>query len=432
MKIYNKQQHADMVNEFLKETTIVDVNVGIDRNVNKNNIPDLSKKIKIDGREYSIIIKDNVCVSLTRDDKKNTGLISDFFSRLCSSGQHAFTPRAHQLKMIINKQLNSNDKIPNKAESTHMSLADLRIGEATNVNNEINNVTNNLLEKLKEFNKDSKNTYPRTERKINRFKNITSRTSTQLHKELSANKISIDGKHIVNAGQYPMDYQIDNHLKMLADNQTSCLVVLTAKGEVDTKDYFLPEYNKSNSELCENDIKLGEMEIDGEKINITADRYKINIENSDKKFITIPVVHVTNWPDKKSVSPEILEKMTNVVKKLIDTTIIHRKSTNTFTDNPGENLPFIHCKAGVGRTGTFIAQYAMLNDPNKNKSLERIIQDTRLSRNENMVQTREQLYTLVEICKSQNRPIFISDEKPQSPVEPIYAKIQKNRSQKMR
>ncbi|HHB1474833.1 TPA: protein-tyrosine phosphatase family protein [Yersinia enterocolitica] len=384
-----------------------------------NNIK--SQQIDFNGKKYTLSIENGKCVSLTRDDKKWYKSVCDFFSRGLTSGQSAFTPRAYQLKMAVDKFL-----ILNKEEPIHMSREEVNASVITKVEDKINSETDILWENLLKFNNE--NQYPSTLDDTNRYKDIKARISTQLNKNLNANKISITENHIANAGQYPKDEQIKAHLTMLADNRTPCLLVLAGEDEVGEpgyKDYFRQDTDDSKS-ILKYKYNLGSItQSDSSSFNIFAKKYLLKTKDSQGKEINIPVIHVINWPDKKSLPMSVLKNMVNLVNKQIDMSReSYKNGKSRHMKDPEKMLPVVHCKAGVGRTGTFIAEYYMSNHPDNNVSLERIIEDMRTSRNNHMVQKIEQLDTLVEICKAQNRPIFKSDEKLNLSVNgPIYANM---------
>ncbi|HDL8464616.1 TPA: dual specificity protein phosphatase family protein [Yersinia enterocolitica] len=348
------------------------------------------QQIDFNGKKYTISIDNGKCVSLTRDDKKWYKSVCDFFSRGLTSGQSAFTPRAYQLKMAVDDKLS--------------------------------HIFNLISEKKK--NKDAD---------INRFQNIPSKAETRVNPTLHANKISIDGQCIGIASQYPKDDQIKAHLTMLADNRTPCLLVLAGEDEVGEpgyKDYFRQNTDDSKSILNKDNINLGSIiQSNPSSFDIFAKKYLLKTKDSQGKEINIPVIHVINWPDKKSLPISVLKNMVNLVNKQIDVSReSYKNGKSRHMKDPEKMLPVVHCKAGAGRTGTFFAEYYMSNHPDNNVSLERIIDDMRTSRNNHMVQNQEQRNTLVEICKAQNRPRFKSDEKlnlsvNESEPEHLYANM---------
>lgn len=348
----------------------------------ENNIN--SQRIDFNGKKYTIYIENGKCVSLTRDDKKWYKSVCDFFSRGLTSGQSAFTPRAYQLKIAVDNQLLEMNK-----------LSDI-------------------------LNKDTK---------IGRFDNISAEPSTMVDPNLHANKINVGDKCIGIASQYPKDIQIKDHLTMLADNRTPCSVVLAGDDEVGKysyKDYFRQDTEYSTSKLIKDNIDLGSITLsESSSLNIISRLYLLETKDSQGKMIKIPVFHVTNWPDKKTIPIPVLKNMVNLVKEQINISLETYKNGNSrYLQDPEKMLPVVHCKAGVGRTGVFFAEYAMSNDNEKKLNLERIIKDMRASRNNHMVQTPEQLNTLVEICKQEDRPIFEQDEKQRSyNNEPLYENV---------
>ncbi|MEJ8675071.1 hypothetical protein [Chromobacterium amazonense] len=78
-------------------------------------------------------------------------------------------------------------------------------------------------------------------------------------------------------------------------------------------------------------------------------------------------------------------------------------------------LPMIHCRGGVGRTGTLIAAMELIN-PDSKASLQRIIADQRTTRNHRMAEDVGQREQLVELAQRQGKAVF-------EPSDPLYANV---------
>ncbi|XP_060081340.1 receptor-type tyrosine-protein phosphatase kappa-like [Ylistrum balloti] len=107
------------------------------------------------------------------------------------------------------------------------------------------------------------------------------------------------------------------------------------------------------------------------------------IERKSKEKREIQQFHFTTWPDHGT--PNTLELV-----------LFHRRVKLQRTDLPGQMV--IHCSAGIGRTGTFIALDALLDFGKKYDRIDiRHFVDTMRKDRMNMVQTVEQYIALHEI-----------------------------------
>ena len=217
---------------------------------------------------------------------------------------------------------------------------------------------------------------------------------TSVGDNLNANRIIIGGNAIAIATQYPYPHQVEAQLQLMVDNCTPVLVVLASS--TDIQNHQLPVYFSGSGTFdklqtqsrFEDYIDLGS--------DIETKLFKLTISGSHGT-IDIPVLHVYNWPDQRTVSPDTTSKLVT----LIESTIAERRGFHAENNNPVVNdsekmLPIIHCKAGVGRSGQTIAAMAMKRYPEL--SLETITKDLRASRNDRMVQTSYQMKTLVKMA----------------------------------
>lgn len=81
---------------------------------------------------------------------------------------------------------------------------------------------------------------------------------------------------------------------------------------------------------------------DGREEKIRERRF--HVQKGDKE-LQVTHLHMENWPDNGVIHPESLISLAT-------------HTDNVFTDGPIT----VHCAAGVGRTGTFIAYHSLLNE----------------------------------------------------------------------
>jgi len=121
----------------------------------------------------------------------------------------------------------------------------------------------------------------------------------------------------------------------------------------------------------------------------TFDSYQIEIPDSPSKLVQR--YHYLNWPDGTAISLEHLIDLVNLVEE---------KSSSK------EIL--VHCRGGVGRTGTLIAallikeriENGTMRRENLSEDLEKLILELREDRNHLVVQTPAQFELLVQYAES--------------------------------
>lgn len=228
--------------------------------------------------------------------------------------------------------------------------------------------------------------------KRDRF-NMLHCADTSIRKDLNANRIIINGSNIAIATQYPFFYQLEAQLQMLVDNRTPALIVLASDNDI--KANQLPEYfsssatfgqiQTSSSFVKQVDLTSG---IEGKMYQLKITGYQVSID--------IPVVHVLNWPDHQTVSPEATSDLVELIESTVSEKrrFYEERNSRAIYDNK-KILPVIHCRAGVGRTGQTIAAMAIKRFPELN--LASITKGLRVSRNDYMIQTLAQMETLLKL-----------------------------------
>jgi len=228
--------------------------------------------------------------------------------------------------------------------------------------------------------------------KRDRF-NMPHAADTSVHEDLNANRIVVNGRNIAIATQFPFKHQLETQFQMMVDNCTPALVVLASNRDI--QDNGLPNYFSSPEtfgEIKTRSIPVRRVELgDG----IEAYVFKLDVTGY-KEPIDIPVIHVHNWPDHQTVSPEITSNLVELIESTVaEKRTFYEEQNNHVMNDTKKMLPVIHCRAGVGRTGQTIAAMAMKKYPELN--LISITKDLRLSRNDLMIQTPEQMETLLKM-----------------------------------
>ncbi|WP_255319213.1 protein-tyrosine phosphatase family protein [Erwinia amylovora] len=223
--------------------------------------------------------------------------------------------------------------------------------------------------------------------KINRFNDVLALNETRVGEDLNANKIKIGGKYCAIAGQYPLEGQLVNYFKMIVAEKCAGIVVLASEDEIKDPMNKMPNYFGIAGDYNEG-VTTSSEKIDTQQLrdNSTMHIYELVIKGCGDDY-PVKVFHVLKWPDHGTLSPEAILEANGLVRKM-----------------QNEGLPFVHCRAGVGRTGVFIATTALQNDI----SVQEIVEDMRRSRNGSMVQNSEQLECFVKIALSLGRNLITS------------------------
>lgn len=221
-------------------------------------------------------------------------------------------------------------------------------------------------------------------------------SDTSVHEELNANRIVINGSNIAIATQYPYDHQLETQFQMMIDNRTPALVILASNKDIQ-KDK-LPDYFSSPKTFGQ--IKTRSIPVRRVELGNKIEAYVFKLEVTGyQASIDIPVIHVHNWPDHQTVSPETTSNLVTLIESTItEKRDFYEKENSSVINDPEKMLPVIHCRAGVGRTGQTIAAMAMKRHPEL--SLMSITKDLRISRNNFMIQTPVQMETLVRLEKN--------------------------------
>lgn len=228
---------------------------------------------------------------------------------------------------------------------------------------------------------------------------------------LPANRVQIAGQNVAIACQYPKPESMEDYFKMLVANRTPALVVLASEKDINPESgNKLPEYFRKSNQY--GDILVTAKGNGEGKLADGLDYHQYLLQVTDKDQdakVTIPVIHVPNWPDRTASGNKGLKELAEHVNSVISkkNEMYGKKGSRAIGDK-NKLLPVIHCRAGVGRTGQLLATRELIN-PESNLSLESIVREMRTTRDRQMVQTPAKMQALAMLAAEQGKPI--SDKK---------------------
>ncbi|WP_052044935.1 protein-tyrosine phosphatase family protein [Candidatus Arsenophonus nilaparvatae] len=248
-----------------------------------------------------------------------------------------------------------------------------------------------------------------------RFGNIWTAKATAVTapngQPLPANRVQIAAQNVAIACQYPKPKSMEDYFKMLVANRTPALVVLASEKDINPEfGEKLPEYFRKSNQYGDVLVTAkanGEGKL-ADRLDYQQYLLQVTEKGQDAK-VTIPVIHVPNWPDRTASGNKGLRELAELVNAVVDKKInMYQKKGSRAIGDKNKLLPVIHCRAGVGRTGQLLATMELIK-PESNLSLEKIVTDMRNTRNRQMVQTSEQMQALAMLAVEQGKPI--SDKK---------------------
>lgn len=253
---------------------------------------------------------------------------------------------------------------------------------------------------------------------------------------LPANNVSVhNSPYTTIASQYPLNDKesLKHYFNMLFDNDIKTVYVLASNKDIKW-DFSKPdsEYDKSNSQqkgfkyfrenfysdniesrhfnkwdfsrfkikgkngkVIEN--KNGDNEILGNERSLDCKVYinKLTKKGCDKKK-DINFVHIYNWEDHTAIDATKLKNTIDLIGKEL-------------TINPTKENIAVHCLAGLGRTGEFIALMEMMKmieaGNTKTKSLESILVHLRKNRSREVLKRKSQVDELIKFAINNNIPL---------------------------
>ena len=176
------------------------------------------------------------------------------------------------------------------------------------------------------------------------------------HEKINASWIHLPYENSFISAQAPLKNTVDDFWTMCFDHDINTVIMLCnleENGKEKCEKYW--ENKNNDKDAIVDSTELGSnfvINYTTEQINDDITIRNINIrdteknENNEKK---IKQIHYGSWPDHKSVDLQSIYGNILFMFNLVDNEI-------------GHNPIVVHCSAGVGRTGTFIALYNLYRD----------------------------------------------------------------------
>lgn len=210
------------------------------------------------------------------------------------------------------------------------------------------------------------------------------------------NRVMVDGRTVAVVGESPPESPkaIAAHLRILVSERSAPLVVLDPEPLMDcgapAACYFMPRAGGAPVDYDGVSVRSRDLGVERLEGGLRLRSYwmKIDVPGQEKTY-SLPVLHIPGWTkdferDAGAEGILWLEVLVNRVKAILP-------------DELAGSLPMILSHRGCNRPGTLAAALA-LSDPNSRASLERIIGDERLTRNERMVADAGHRERLIELA----------------------------------
>ncbi|HCR4074885.1 TPA: dual specificity protein phosphatase family protein, partial [Proteus mirabilis] len=245
---------------------------------------------------------------------------------------------------------------------------------------------------------------------------------------LPTNNVSVkNSPYVTFASQYPLNDKesLKHYFNMLFDNDIKTVYVLASNKDIEC-DLSKPdiEYDKSNSQ--QKGFKYFREDFYSDNIESRHfnkwdfSRFKIKGKNGDNEILgnertldckvytkkltkkgcdenkDINFVHIYNWEDHTEIDATKLKNTIDLIGKQL-------------TINPTKENIAVHCLAGLGRTGEFIALMEMMKmieaRNTKTKSLESILVHLRKNRSWQLLKMKVQVNELIKFAINNNIPL---------------------------
>lgn len=209
---------------------------------------------------------------------------------------------------------------------------------------------------------------------------------------LHANQISIDNSYAI-ATQYPLNSNSGFYwFWMAVITRGSLIVDLSNENDMSASNMvrYYPTSKEAEYEFSGLKVKFDQIESIQEMENTFLCKYNVSIGSQTR---VIDQIQMKSWPDKKGTDVGSLIKLVKLIRN-------YQADKNI--------CPVIHCRAGVGRSGTVITILnavqlildGKITKDNLLQELTRLILAGRYQRSFVFVQTSDQFEAIVRVCEA--------------------------------
>lgn len=244
-------------------------------------------------------------------------------------------------------------------------------------------------------------------RHLNRYQDVLPFESTRVKlgssSYINASYIEICTGHRYIAAQAPLPQSFDDFWQMVWESHVSVIVMLARfveKRRVKAHCYW-PSILNSAENFHQVSVTLTKVQQQTE--GITVQHFTLSKDSETRKLVHL---HYTNWPDFG-----VPEKTGDIreIKRLAESFVQKHKVPSETSFGPTYPI-LVHCSAGIGRAGTFLAflNYCNLAKQGTLHSSISVANIVSLLRKQRMcmVQTKEQYYFIYQLIQDEFEDVF--------------------------
>ncbi|CAI2370207.1 unnamed protein product [Moneuplotes crassus] len=160
------------------------------------------------------------------------------------------------------------------------------------------------------------------------------------------------GERAFIAASAPVEKSLNNFWEMIFQNKVPMIVMLC---NIEEKSIVCEKYWDDETPNEFGEITVKPLSVTGEGEKIIKRVFEVSKESSDE-ILTVTQLHHTNWLDDHAPFSEEYQDIDLLMKYVSE----YRSSHFTESESKRPDPILVHCSAGIGRTGTFIALHCLV------------------------------------------------------------------------